>query len=202
MALMVLKALGVQKVIVAMDEEMVLVDVGSAAPPLKGTVGLPRCGSPAVSQALDALESSKTHWGQKPPLAASQLKIVDFPANISEQAEAAQMLFIKAMVSLALPEQIVVVVLPTDLCTPVHYDGIVATTAAEKGKHCEAPPTNNNSNYKELQSKEEEEEEESEMLTQHFQCIQQNKKITKKKVNKAKAAKNNFSGHIPNELVV
>ncbi|KAG6882193.1 hypothetical protein C0993_011630, partial [Termitomyces sp. T159_Od127] len=136
------------------------------------------------------------------------LKIVDFSANIPEQAEAAQMLFMKAMVFPAPPEQVVVVALPTDLCTPVQYDGIVATMAAEKGKHCEVPPINNDSNYGELQFKEEEEEE-GKTPTQCLQCIQQNKKITKKKANKAKAAaalmhqaQNNFSGHIPNGLRV
>ncbi|KAG6899732.1 hypothetical protein C0993_007389 [Termitomyces sp. T159_Od127] len=81
--------------------------------------------------------------------------------------------------------------------------------AAEKGKHCEVPPINNDSNYGELQFKEEEEEEEGKTPTQCFQCIQQNKKITKKKANKAKAAatlvhqaQNNFSGCIPNGLRV
>ncbi|KAG6867187.1 hypothetical protein C0993_005946 [Termitomyces sp. T159_Od127] len=65
---------------------------------------------------------------------------------------------------------------------------IVATTAAEKGKHREAPPVNNDSDYGELQSEEEEEEEEGKMPAQRFQHVQQNKKITKKKANKAKAA--------------
>ncbi|KAG6876105.1 hypothetical protein C0993_005504 [Termitomyces sp. T159_Od127] len=102
-------------------------------------------------------------------------------------AEAAQMLFMKTMVFPAPPEQVVVVV--TDLCTPAQYDGIVATMAAKKGKHCEALPINNNSNYGELQSEEEEEEEEEgKMPAQRFQHIQQNKKIAKKKANKAKAA--------------
>ncbi|KAG6898647.1 hypothetical protein C0993_005361 [Termitomyces sp. T159_Od127] len=159
------KVLEVQR---AMNEEMVPVDIGSAAPPSKGTVGLPRHGPSAMSQALNALEPFKTHQRQKPPLAASQLEIVDFPANIPEQAEAAQMLFMKAMVFLALPEQVVVVVMPTDPCTPAQYDGIVATMAAKKGKHCEAPPADNDSNYRESQSKEEEEEEEGKTPTQHF----------------------------------
>ncbi|KAG6884203.1 hypothetical protein C0993_000439 [Termitomyces sp. T159_Od127] len=42
--------------------------------------------------------------------------------------------------------------------------------------------------YGELQSEEEEEEEEGKTPAQHFQCIQQNKKIAKKKANQAKAA--------------
>ncbi|KAG6867274.1 hypothetical protein C0993_005081, partial [Termitomyces sp. T159_Od127] len=137
------------------------------------------------------------------------LEIVDFPTNIMEQAEAAQMSFMKAMVFPALPEQVVVVALPTDLLTPAQYDGIVATAAAKKGKHCEVSPVNNDSDYGELQSKEEEEKEEGKMPAQHFQHVQQNKKITKKKVNKAKAAaalvhqvQNNFSGCISNRLRV
>ncbi|KAG6867657.1 hypothetical protein C0993_012663 [Termitomyces sp. T159_Od127] len=80
---------------------------------------------------------------------------------------------------------------------------------AKKGKHCEAPPIDNDSNYRELQSEEEEEEEEGKTPAPRFQHVQQNKKITKKKVNKAKATAalahqvlNNFSGHIPNELGV
>ncbi|KAG6865353.1 hypothetical protein C0993_008148, partial [Termitomyces sp. T159_Od127] len=173
----------------------------------KETISLPRHGLPAMSQAPDALGPAKTHQGQKPPLVASQLETVDFPANIPEQAEAAQMLFMKSMVFLAPAEQVVVVVLLTDPYTPAQYDGIIATTAAKKGKYCETPPVNNNSNYRELQSEEDEDEEEGKTPAQHFQYVQQNKKIAKKKVNKAKAAaalahqvQNNFSGHILNRL--
>ncbi|KAG6875767.1 hypothetical protein C0993_007498 [Termitomyces sp. T159_Od127] len=189
-ALIAPKALEVQR---AMDEEMVVVKAGGAVPPLKGTAGPPRHGPPATSQAPDALRPSKTHQEQKPPLAASQLEIVNFPANIPVQAEAAQMLFMKAVVLPAPPEQ---------------YD-IVANMAAKKGKHCEAPPINDNSNYGESQSEEEEEEEEGKMPAQYFQRVQQNKKIAKKKANKAKAAatlvhqaQNDFSSHIPNRLKV
>ncbi|KAG6884363.1 hypothetical protein C0993_011798 [Termitomyces sp. T159_Od127] len=184
-ALTVPKALEVQR---AMDKEMVLVEAGGAVPPLKGTAGLPRHGLPAVSQALDAPGPYKTHWGQKLPLAASQLEIVDFSANIQERAEAAQMLFMKAMVFSAPLELVVVVVMSTDLHTPVQYNGIVATVAAKKGKRYEVPPINDDSDYRELQSKEEEEEEENKTPAQCFQHIQQNKKIAKKKANKTKAA--------------
>ncbi|KAG6867675.1 hypothetical protein C0993_012540 [Termitomyces sp. T159_Od127] len=135
---------GVQK---AMDKEMDVVEAGGAVTPPKGTMGQPRRGPSVASQALEAPWLSKTHQGQKPLLAASQLKILDFPANIPQQAEAAQMLFMKAIVFLAPPEQVAVVVVPTDLCTPVQYDGIVATVAAEKAKHHEAPLVDNNSNY-------------------------------------------------------
>ncbi|KAG6875792.1 hypothetical protein C0993_007408 [Termitomyces sp. T159_Od127] len=86
------KAPGVRR---AMDKEMVVVGAGGAVPPSKGTMGQPRHRPPA-----EAPGPSKTHQGQKPPLAASQLEIVDFPANIPEQTEAAQMLFMKAIVFL------------------------------------------------------------------------------------------------------
>ncbi|KAG6867261.1 hypothetical protein C0993_005139 [Termitomyces sp. T159_Od127] len=107
--------------------------------------------------------------------------------EVGGAANAAQMLFMKAVVFPAPPEQVAVVVVPTDPRTPVQYDGIVAIAAAKKGKHCEALPINNNSNYGESQSEEEEEEEEGKTLVQCFQRIQWNKKITKKKVNKAEA---------------
>ncbi|KAG6867496.1 hypothetical protein C0993_002049, partial [Termitomyces sp. T159_Od127] len=137
------------------------------------------------------------------------LEIVNFPANIPQWAEAAQMLFMQAIVFSAPPEQVAVVVVPTDPCTPVQYDGIVATAAAKKGKHCKALPIDNNIDYGELQFEEEEEDKEGEMPAQRFQYVQQNKKIAKKKAKKAKAAaalanqvQNNFPSHIPNGLRV
>ncbi|KAG6867331.1 hypothetical protein C0993_004305 [Termitomyces sp. T159_Od127] len=193
MALIVLKVLGVQMVLKSGDREMgeVLLtmnkmghlNMGGLAPPSKVMKGLPRHRPSAASKALDAPGPSKSHLGQKLPLTASQLEIVDFPANIPEWAEAIQMLFMKAVVFPALPEQPVVVTLTTDLCTPAQYDGIVATMVAKKGKHCVMPLVNDNSNYRESQSKEEEEEEEGKTPTQCFQHIQQNKKIAKKNVN-------------------
>ncbi|KAG6893909.1 hypothetical protein C0992_008226, partial [Termitomyces sp. T32_za158] len=55
----------------------------------------------------------------------------------------------------------------------------------------------------------EEEEEEGKTPAQHFQRVQQNKKLIKKKANRAQAAaalahkaQNNFSGRIPNGLGV
>ncbi|KAG6877228.1 hypothetical protein C0993_009311, partial [Termitomyces sp. T159_Od127] len=116
------------------------------------------------------------------------LKIMDFLANIPEWAEAAQMLFMEAIVFLAPPEQVAVVVVPTDPHTPAQYNGIVTTAATKKGKHCEAPSVDNDSNYGELQFEEEKEEEEGKMPAQRFKHIQWNKKIAKKKANKAKAA--------------
>ncbi|KAG6877433.1 hypothetical protein C0993_007412, partial [Termitomyces sp. T159_Od127] len=178
-----------------------------AVSPSKETTGQLRHRPPAMSQALEAPGPSKTHWRQKPPLAVSQLEIVDFPANILEQEEAAQMLFMKAIVFPAPPEQVAVVVVPTDLCTSAQYNGIVATAAAKKGKHCEAPPPiDNNSDYRESQSGEgEEEEEEGKTHAQRFHHVQWNKKIAKKKANKVKTAaalvhqvESNFLGHISN----
>ncbi|KAG6884436.1 hypothetical protein C0993_011147 [Termitomyces sp. T159_Od127] len=171
-------------------------------------MGQPRCGPSVASQALEVPEPSKTHQRQKPPLAASQLEIVDFPAIILQQAELAQMLFMKAIVFPAPSEQVAVVVVPTNPCTPVQYDRIVATAAAKKGRHHKAPPIKD-SDYRELQSEEEEEEEEGKMPAQCFQRVQQNKKIVKKKANKAKAAatlghqvQNNFFSCIPDRLGV
>ncbi|KAG6876275.1 hypothetical protein C0993_004523 [Termitomyces sp. T159_Od127] len=124
-ALTVPKVPGVQK---AMDEEMVVVEVGGTVPSPKRTMGQPK------------------HRPSVPPLAASQLEIVDFPTNIPQWAEPAQMLFMKAIVFLAPPPQVAVVVVPTKQHTPVQYDGIVATAAAKKGKHHEAPSGHDDKN--------------------------------------------------------
>ncbi|KAG6898484.1 hypothetical protein C0993_006566 [Termitomyces sp. T159_Od127] len=123
-------------------------------------VDMARAGVPTTSRAQAFNGKSgprgiRALQGQKLPLTASQLEIVDFSANIPQWAEAAQMLFIKAIVFLAPPEQVAVVVVPTDPCTPAQYNGIVATAAAKKGKHCKAPPINNDSDYGELQFEEE-----------------------------------------------
>ncbi|KAG5332932.1 hypothetical protein C0989_006402, partial [Termitomyces sp. Mn162] len=80
---------------------------------------------------------------------------------------------------------------------------------ADKSKQQAVPAINEESNYGESQSEEEEEAEESKMPTQCFQHVQQNKKLAKKKANKAKAkaalmhkAKNDFSGCISDGLEV
>ncbi|KAG6895979.1 hypothetical protein C0992_011123, partial [Termitomyces sp. T32_za158] len=102
----------------------------------------------------------------------------------------------------SLATQLKVVLVATDLRTPVQYDGLTATVAADKGKQCMVPF---DSNYGELLS--EEEEEEGEAPTQHFQRGQQDKKLTQKKAIKAKnmatlahCTQNNFSRGIPNGL--
>ncbi|KAG6874889.1 hypothetical protein C0992_006072 [Termitomyces sp. T32_za158] len=65
------------------------------------------------------------------------------------------------------------------------------------------------SDYGQSQSKEEEEAKEGELAAQHFQHVQRNKKLAKKKANRAKAAaaiahraQNDFSGRIPDGLGV
>ncbi|KAG6886679.1 hypothetical protein C0992_002841 [Termitomyces sp. T32_za158] len=102
--------------------------------------------------------------GRKLPLAASKLEIVNFPANILEWAEPAQMLYMKAMVFSSPSVPVTVVALTTDPHTLAQYDGIMATLEANKGKHCAVPIVDNNSNYRQLQSKEEEEGEEGKTL--------------------------------------
>ncbi|KAG6884094.1 hypothetical protein C0992_007003, partial [Termitomyces sp. T32_za158] len=135
--------------------------------------------------------------------------LVDFPVDIPEWAEPAQLLFLKGVVFLALPSQLMVVKLTTDMHTPAQYNELVATREADKGKQQAVPTIKDNSNYGQWQSEEEEEAKEGEMATQRFQHMQQNKKLTKKKVNKAKnaavlanRAQNDFSGRIPNGLGV
>ncbi|KAG6874540.1 hypothetical protein C0992_007577 [Termitomyces sp. T32_za158] len=101
--------------------------------------------------------------------------------------------------------QFEVVPLATDPRTPAQYDGMMAkaakTAAASKGKQWVIPTVEDNSDYRQLSSKQEEEEEEGEMAAQRFQHVQRNKKLAKKKANKAQAAaalahraQNNFSG--------
>ncbi|KAG6876501.1 hypothetical protein C0992_012752 [Termitomyces sp. T32_za158] len=150
---------------------------------------------------------SKSHWGHKPPIMIDWLEVVDFPADIPEWAGPTQMLFLKAILIPAPPTQLMVVVVPTDLRTPVQYDGLTVTAAADKSKQRMVPSIDNDSNYGELPSKEEEEE--GKTPTQRFQHIQQNKKLTQKKANKAKNAaalvhrmQNDFLRHIPNGLGV
>ncbi|KAG6878159.1 hypothetical protein C0992_008536 [Termitomyces sp. T32_za158] len=91
-------------------------------------------GLAGLTHALNALGSLKNHWGCKPPILIDNLELIDFPVNIPEQAETAQLLFMKEVVFQALPAQLTVVKLTTDSCTLVQYDGLVATMAVDKGK--------------------------------------------------------------------
>ncbi|KAG6873491.1 hypothetical protein C0992_008713 [Termitomyces sp. T32_za158] len=82
----------------------------------------------------------KNYWGCKPPILIDNLELIDFPTNILEWAEAAQLLFMKKVVFLVLPAQLTVVKLTTDLHIPAQYDGLVATMAVDKEKQCHNLP--------------------------------------------------------------
>ncbi|KAG6886420.1 hypothetical protein C0992_004026 [Termitomyces sp. T32_za158] len=78
-----------------------------------------------------------------------------------------------------------------------------------KGKQQAVPAIKDDSNYEQLQSEEEEEAKEEESAAQRFQHMQRNKKLAKKKANRAKAAaalvhraQNDFLGRIPDGLEV
>ncbi|KAG6882260.1 hypothetical protein C0995_015286 [Termitomyces sp. Mi166 len=125
----------------------------------------------------------------------------------------AQLLFMHAVSILAPPPQFAVVVLTTDPRTLEQYNGLVATqqktVAMSKGKGKVVAMVDNESNYGQSSSEEEQESEEGESAAQHFQRVQQNKKLALKKVNAAKArdaqqhrAINDFSGCIPDGLGV
>ncbi|KAG6891898.1 hypothetical protein C0992_002977, partial [Termitomyces sp. T32_za158] len=82
------------------------------------------------------------------------------------------------------------------------------TAAASKGKQKAVPTEEDASDYGQSSS-EEEEEEEGETPAQRFQRVQRNKKLAKKKANRAQAAaalthraQNEFSGRIPDGLGV
>ncbi|KAG6887711.1 hypothetical protein C0992_011037 [Termitomyces sp. T32_za158] len=137
-----------------------------------------------------------------------QLKPLPLWADILAWAEFAQLLFLKEVIFPALLVQLTVVKLTTYPRTPVQYDGLAATAAADKEKQRVVPAIEDDSDYGQSQSKEEEAEEE-ESATQRFQHMQCNKKLAKKKANKAKAAaalayrvQNDLSGHILDGLGV
>ncbi|KAG6869899.1 hypothetical protein C0992_001624 [Termitomyces sp. T32_za158] len=82
-----------------------------------------------------------------------------------------------------------VVVMATDPRTPAQYDGLMAeaakTAAASKGKQRVVPTEEDASDYSQSSLEAEEEEEEGETPAQCFQCVQRNKKLAKKKANRA-----------------
>ncbi|KAG6870101.1 hypothetical protein C0993_005164, partial [Termitomyces sp. T159_Od127] len=96
-------------------------------------------------------------------------------------ADATQLLFMLPITVPAPAMQFEVVMVSTDLRTPVQYNGLMAeaakTSAASKGK-TKAIPT----------EEDKEEEEEGETPAQRFQRVQQNKKLAKKKASRAEAA--------------
>ncbi|KAG6870859.1 hypothetical protein C0995_010118 [Termitomyces sp. Mi166 len=141
------------------------------------------------------------------------MDVVNFPSNVPAQAGPGQMLFLHAMVILAPPPQLAVVVVTTDPRTPEQYNGLIATqqkaVAVSKGKRKIVLMLSDESNYDESSSEHEWELEERESAAQRFQHVQYNKKLAAKKVNKAKAeaalqhrAIKDFSGRIPNGLGV
>ncbi|KAG6870685.1 hypothetical protein C0995_011364 [Termitomyces sp. Mi166 len=143
--------------------------------------------------APEHLGRSKHCRGQKPQADTSKMDVVNFPRNVPARAGPGQLLFLHAVVIPAPPPQLAVVVVTTDPRTPEQYNGLITAqqkaVAASKGKKREL--------------------EEGESVAQRFQCMQYNKKLTAKKVRKAKTeaalqyrAINDFSGHIPDGLGV
>ncbi|KAG6858416.1 hypothetical protein C0995_000219, partial [Termitomyces sp. Mi166 len=110
------------------------------------------------------------------------------------------------------PPQFAVVVLTTDSRMPEQYDGLVATqqktVAMSKSKGKAVATIESESDYGQFSSEDEQESEEGKLAAQHFQHMQQNKKLTTKvNIAKAEAAQqhwaiNDFSGHIPDGLRV
>ncbi|KAG6887593.1 hypothetical protein C0992_011614, partial [Termitomyces sp. T32_za158] len=154
---------------------------------------------------------SRSSRGRKPPLKTADMELVDFPAGVPARAEFAQLIFMSPIVVPAPAAQFDVVVVATDLRTPAQYDGLTAeaakTAAASKGKQQVVPTEEDASNYGQLSSEAEEEEEEGKTPAQRFQRVHRNKKLAKKKANRAQAAaalahraQNKFSGRIPNGL--
>ncbi|KAG6898984.1 hypothetical protein C0995_007557 [Termitomyces sp. Mi166 len=141
------------------------------------------------------------------------MDVVNFPSNVPAQVGLRQLLFLHAMVILAPPPQLAVVVVTTDSRTPEQYNGLIATqqkaVAASKGKGKVVPTLSDESNYGESLSVHERESEEGESVAQCFQHVQYNKKLAAKKARKAKAeaalqhrAINDFSECIPDGLGV
>ncbi|KAG6875570.1 hypothetical protein C0992_003270 [Termitomyces sp. T32_za158] len=106
---------------------------------------------------FDTIIPSGAKKGHKPPILINNLELIDFPANIPEWAEAAQLLFLKEVVFLALPSKLTVVKLTTDPRIPAQYDGLVATVVVDKGKQWAVPTIDDDSDYGQSQSEEEEE---------------------------------------------
>ncbi|KAH0587406.1 hypothetical protein J132_06913 [Termitomyces sp. J132] len=156
---------------------------------------------------------SRPSRGRKPPLKVDNMEIVDFLADVPMRADTAQLLFMLPITVPAPAAQFEVVVVATDPRTPVQYDGLMAeaakTLATSKGKTKAVPTEEDSSDYGQSSEEEEEEEEEGETPAQRFQHVQRNKKLAKKKANRAEAAaalacrvQNNFSGRIPDGLGV
>ncbi|KAG6880839.1 hypothetical protein C0995_004142, partial [Termitomyces sp. Mi166 len=96
------------------------------------------------------------------------MDVVNFPSNVLAQAGPGQMSFLHAMVILAPPSQLTVVVVTTDPRTPEQYDGLIATqqkaAAASKGKEKIVPMLSDKSDYSESSSEHEQELKEGESV--------------------------------------
>ncbi|KAG6885062.1 hypothetical protein C0993_006214 [Termitomyces sp. T159_Od127] len=145
-------------------------------------------------------------------LASSQhTLVVDFLASIPAHAKPVQMLFMLPVAIPGPPAQYPMIVLAKDSCTPVQYNGLVATQQKEAtaGKSkAKAIPSNNESDYGEEESKQEHDLEEDKTSEERMQQIAQNKCIAKKKANIAaahaaqiKKAVNNLLERVPNRLM-
>ncbi|KAG6882581.1 hypothetical protein C0992_011290, partial [Termitomyces sp. T32_za158] len=156
---------------------------------------------------------SRPPRGRKPPLKVEDMELVEFPAGVPARAEAAWLIFMAPIVVPAPAAQFDVVIVATDPRTPAQYDGLMAevakTAAASKGKQQVVPTEEDDSDYGQSSSEAEEEEEEGKTPAQRFQRVQRNKKLAKKKANRAQAAaalahraQNDFSGRIPDGLGV
>ncbi|KAG6894276.1 hypothetical protein C0992_006764, partial [Termitomyces sp. T32_za158] len=160
---------------------------------------------------------SRPPWGCKPPLKIEDIELVDFSAGVPAQAEFARLIFIvPIVVPIVVPmpaAQFDVVIVATDPRTPAQYNSMMVeaakTAAASKGKQWVVPTEEDDSDYGQSSSEVEEKEEEGKTPAQRFQPVQQNKKLAKKKANRAQAAaalahraQNNFSGRIPDGLGV
>ncbi|KAG6893434.1 hypothetical protein C0992_009986, partial [Termitomyces sp. T32_za158] len=151
-------------------------------------VGPASRGLAGLTHAPNALGSSKNHQGHKLPIFLNNLEPVSFPADIPVRAEPAELLFMKAVVFPLPLAQLSMVKLTPNPHTSAQYDRLIVTSAVGKGKQWAVPAIEDDRDYGQLHSKEEEEAEEGKMATEHFQHVQQNKKLTKKKANRAKKA--------------
>ncbi|KAG6884421.1 hypothetical protein C0992_006352, partial [Termitomyces sp. T32_za158] len=150
----------------------------------------------AMSSHAPAMQApSRLPRGRKPPLKIEDMELVDFPAGVPARADFVQFIFMSPIVVPMPAAQFNVVIVATDPCTPAQYDVV--------------PTKEDNSDYGQSSSEAEEEEEEGKTPAQHFQRVQRNKKLAKKKANRAQAAaalahraQNDFSGCIPDGLGV
>ena len=158
--------------------------------------------------------SAHQRRGRKPPLDASKLEVIEFPAGIPAQAGKVLMLFLLPVTMPAPQAHFPVVTLTIDPRSPEQYDGLVATSKDRpmpgKGKgKAPVPSLSDESDYGESSSEQEEEAEEGESAADRFQRVSRNKRIAKKKAICAKElqalklrAEDEFSGRIPDGLGV